>query len=106
MATGSISAYPLIPGIQEVGYIVLDRLSEIVDRPKIPLRWAIIGAEAIGVELAQTLARLGCQVSLIVETAQILPYEDLELASPIQATIGSRWCANLFRITSYQCQSS
>ena len=87
MATGSISAYPLIPGIQEVGYIVLDRLSEIVDRPKIPLRWAIIGAEAIGVELAQTLARLGCQVSLIVETAQILPYEDLELASPIQAQL-------------------
>ena len=87
MATGSISAYPLIPGIQEVGYLVLDRLPEIVDRPNIPLRWAIIGAEAIGVELAQTLAKLGCQVSLIVETEQILPYEDLELASPIQAQL-------------------
>jgi pyruvate/2-oxoglutarate dehydrogenase complex dihydrolipoamide dehydrogenase (E3) component len=87
MATGSISAYPLIPGLQEVGYFVLDRLPEIVDLQKIPLRWAIIGAEAIGVELAQTLARLGCQVSLIVETAQILPYEDLELASPIQAQL-------------------
>ena len=87
IATGSISAYPLIPGIQEVGYLVLDRLSEIGDRQKIPLRWAIIGAEAIGVELAQTLARLGCQVSLIVETAQILPYEDPELASSIQAQL-------------------
>ena len=87
VATGASSAYPLIPGIQEVGYVTVDSLPEIVDRPNIPLRWVIIGAEAVGVELAQTLARLGCQVSLIVEPAQILPYEDLELASPIQAQL-------------------
>ncbi len=87
VATGAVAAYPLIPGIQEVGYVTIDNLTEIVDRQQVPRRWAIIGAEAIGVELAQTLARLGCQVSLIVEAAQILPYEDLELASPIQAQL-------------------
>jgi pyruvate/2-oxoglutarate dehydrogenase complex dihydrolipoamide dehydrogenase (E3) component len=86
IATGSVSHYPLIPGLQAVGYLVLDRLSSLIDR-EIPLRWAIIGAEAIGVELAQTLAKLGCQVTLIVETAQILPYEDLELANLIQAQL-------------------
>ncbi len=85
MATGSISPYPLIPGIQATGYLTLDRLPSLVDLPAIPRRWAIIGAEAIGVELAQTLAKLGCQVTLIVETEQILPYEDWELASAIQA---------------------
>jgi pyruvate/2-oxoglutarate dehydrogenase complex dihydrolipoamide dehydrogenase (E3) component len=35
--------------------------------------------------LAQTLAKLGCQVTLIVETVQILPYENLDTANLIQA---------------------
>ncbi len=86
MATGSIAQDPSIPGIQAVGYLTLDRLSCLTQR-EIPLRWAIIGSESIGVELAQTLARLGCQVKLIVETSQILPYENLETAKLIQAQL-------------------
>jgi pyruvate/2-oxoglutarate dehydrogenase complex dihydrolipoamide dehydrogenase (E3) component len=86
IATGSVAHYPLIPGIQESGYLTIDRLPNSIDRP-IPRRWAIIGSETIGVELAQTLARLGCQVTLVVETAQILPYEDPDLASQIQTQI-------------------
>lgn len=94
IATGSVSPAPLIPGIQAAGYLTLDRLPSLIDaaqtKPRqreIPLRWAIIGAESIGVELAQTLARLGCQVTLIVETEQILPYENLDLANLIQAQL-------------------
>jgi pyruvate/2-oxoglutarate dehydrogenase complex dihydrolipoamide dehydrogenase (E3) component len=86
IATGTISHYPLIPGIQAAGYMVLDRLPSLVDR-QIPLRWAIIGSESVGVELAQTLAKLGCRVSLIVETERILPYEDPDLANLIQAQL-------------------
>jgi pyruvate/2-oxoglutarate dehydrogenase complex dihydrolipoamide dehydrogenase (E3) component len=86
MATGSIAQDPSIPGIQAAGYLTLDRLSCLAQR-EIPLRWAIIGSESIGVELAQTLARLGCQVKLIVETSQILPYENLETAKLIQAQL-------------------
>jgi pyruvate/2-oxoglutarate dehydrogenase complex dihydrolipoamide dehydrogenase (E3) component len=86
IATGSVSHYPMIPGIQAAGYLTLDRLPSLIDR-EIPLRWAIIGSESIGVELAQTLAKLGCQVKLIVETEQILPYEDLDLANLIQAQL-------------------
>jgi pyruvate/2-oxoglutarate dehydrogenase complex dihydrolipoamide dehydrogenase (E3) component len=86
MATGSVAQDPAIPGIQEVGYLTLDRLSGLTQR-EIPLRWAIIGSESIGVELAQTLAKLGCQVKLIVETTQILPYENLETSKLIQAQL-------------------
>jgi pyruvate/2-oxoglutarate dehydrogenase complex dihydrolipoamide dehydrogenase (E3) component len=86
MATGSVSPYPLIPGIQTAGYLTLDRLSSLAEG-EIPLRWAIIGSELIGVELAQTLAKLGCRVKLIVETTQILPYENLEVANLIQAQL-------------------
>lgn len=86
MATGSVSHYPLIPGIQTAGYLTLDRLPSLAEG-EIPLRWAIIGSESIGVELAQTLAKLGCRVKLIVETTQILPYESLEIANLIQAQL-------------------
>ncbi len=86
LATGSISHYPLIPGIQDAGFVGLDRLPDLAER-EIPRRWAIIGSEAIGVELAQTFAKLGCQVTLIVETAQILPYENLDTANLIQAQL-------------------
>jgi pyruvate/2-oxoglutarate dehydrogenase complex dihydrolipoamide dehydrogenase (E3) component len=86
VATGSIPHYSLIPGLQETGYLATDKLPTVASR-EIPLRWAIIGEEAIGVELAQTLTRLGCQVTLIVETEQILPYEDPDLASLIQAQL-------------------
>jgi pyruvate/2-oxoglutarate dehydrogenase complex dihydrolipoamide dehydrogenase (E3) component len=90
IATGSVSHYPLIPGIQAAGYQTLDRLPSLIDlleRPKIPLRWAIIGSESIGVELAQTLTRLGCQVTLIVDTDRVLPYENLDFANLIQAQL-------------------
>jgi pyruvate/2-oxoglutarate dehydrogenase complex dihydrolipoamide dehydrogenase (E3) component len=86
VATGSIPYYPNIPGLQEIGYLSADRLTDLVDYP-IPRRWAIIGDETIGVELAQTLARLGCQVTLIVSTETILPYEDPEFASQLQAQL-------------------
>jgi pyruvate/2-oxoglutarate dehydrogenase complex dihydrolipoamide dehydrogenase (E3) component len=86
MATGSVAQDPSIPGLQAVGYLTRDRLS-CLTQGEIPLRWAIIGSESIGVELAQTLAKLGCQVKLIVETTQILPYENLETAKLIQAQL-------------------
>ena len=86
MATGSVAHEPSIPGIGQVGYLTLDRLSGLINR-EIPCRWAIIGSESIGIELAQTLAKLGCQVKLIIETTQILPYENLETAQLIQAQL-------------------
>ena len=86
MATGSVAQEPSIPGIGEVGCLTLDRLDSIINC-EIPLKWAIIGSESIGVELAQTLAKLGCQVKLIIETTQILPYENLETAKLIQAQL-------------------
>ncbi len=86
MATGSVAQDPAIPGIQAVDYLTLARLPCLIER-EIPLRWAIIGSESIGVELAQTLAKLGCQVKLIVETTQILPYENLETSKLIQAQL-------------------
>ncbi len=102
IATGSVADEPAIPGLQAAGYLTLANLNSILpwrryalatpalcayEGREIPVRWAIIGSESIGIELAQTLAKLGCQVQLIVETTQILPYENLETAKLIQAQL-------------------
>jgi pyruvate/2-oxoglutarate dehydrogenase complex dihydrolipoamide dehydrogenase (E3) component len=86
IASGSIPANPQIPGLEEVDYLTIDRLTEIAETA-IPQHWAIIGNETIGVELAQTLARLGCKVTLIIDTEQILPHEDRKFANYIQAQL-------------------
>lgn len=86
VATGSNPPCPIMPGLQESGYLTIDNLANLATNP-IPLRWTIIGEETIGVELAQTLVRLGCQVTLLVSTEQILPYEDPDFASLIQAQL-------------------
>jgi pyruvate/2-oxoglutarate dehydrogenase complex dihydrolipoamide dehydrogenase (E3) component len=49
--------------------------------------WLVIGASPIGVELAQTLARLNCEVTLAANTSQILPKEDPEASRLVQAQL-------------------
>ncbi|MBW4579481.1 MAG: FAD-dependent oxidoreductase [Tildeniella nuda ZEHNDER 1965/U140] len=76
-----------IDGLAAVSYLnahaVLQKISALE-----PLsRLVIIGSDAIGVELAQSLARLGRSVTLIVSTPHILPYEDFEAAFLIQAQL-------------------
>lgn len=49
--------------------------------------WLVIGSSPIGVELAQTLSRLNCEVTLATSTSQILPNEDLEASCLVQAQL-------------------
>jgi pyruvate/2-oxoglutarate dehydrogenase complex dihydrolipoamide dehydrogenase (E3) component len=47
----------------------------------------VIGGEATGTQLAQTLARLNCEVTLVVSTAHILSKEDPEASGLVQAQL-------------------
>ncbi len=87
LAMGSQPQIFNIPGLSQTGYLTLETLSTVVKSEKIPRRWAIIGTEAIGVELAQTLCRLGCRVTLLLESDQVLPEEDPEAVAIIQAQL-------------------
>ena len=49
--------------------------------------WLIIGGTPISTELAQTLARLNCEVTLVTSTDQILPKEDPEASCLVQAQL-------------------
>ncbi|MEQ9485624.1 dihydrolipoyl dehydrogenase family protein [Coleofasciculus sp. F4-SAH-05] len=49
--------------------------------------WLVVGSTPNAVELAQTLARLDCQVTLAVSEAYIFPQEDLEASRLVQAQL-------------------
>ncbi|HAG85502.1 MAG TPA: mercuric reductase, partial [Cyanobacteria bacterium UBA12227] len=49
--------------------------------------WIIIGGSPVGVELAQTLARLDCEVTLVVSEPHILFTEDSEASRLVQAQL-------------------
>ncbi|PSB28569.1 FAD-dependent oxidoreductase [Stenomitos frigidus] len=85
-----ISAPPAlaeIDGLALVGYLDASSVLQKIPALEALHRLVIIGADAIGVELAQNLVRLGRSVTLIVATAHVLPHEDAEAAFLIQALL-------------------
>ena len=81
IATGARALQPQIPGLQEAGYLTNETVFNLTERPK---RLAIIGAGAIGCELAQAFRRLGSEVVLLHKNAHILDKEDVDAAEIVQ----------------------
>ncbi|MFM9263902.1 mercuric reductase [Tychonema sp. BBK16] len=81
IATGARARQPQIPGLQEAGYLTNETVFNLTERPQ---RLAIIGAGAIGCELAQAFRRLGSEVVLLHKNAQILDKEDVDAANIVQ----------------------
>jgi pyruvate/2-oxoglutarate dehydrogenase complex dihydrolipoamide dehydrogenase (E3) component len=75
VATGSRAAVPPIPGLSETPYLTNET---IFDLRRAPSHLIVIGAGPIGLELAQALRRLGCEV-VVVEAAEPLAREEVEL---------------------------
>lgn len=81
IATGARAAEPPIPGLGEVGFLTNETVFSLTARPR---RLAVIGAGPIGCELAQAFQRLGCEVTLLNDTAHILNREDADAAEIVQ----------------------
>jgi pyruvate/2-oxoglutarate dehydrogenase complex dihydrolipoamide dehydrogenase (E3) component len=77
IATGSSPSIPAIPGLGNVPYLTNETIFDVAELPR---HLVIIGAGAVGLELAQAFRRLGSEVS-IIETAEPLRDEDPELAA-------------------------
>ena len=77
LATGSRTAVPNIPGLNEIGYITNETVFQ---KLIFPQKLIILGAGCTGIEFAQAFARLGSKVIVIENGPQILQGEDLELA--------------------------
>lgn len=73
IATGSEPFVPPIPGLVEAGYVTNVALME---RRELPQRLAVIGAGSIAVELGQTFARFGSEVTIIGRGDRLLSRDD------------------------------
>ena len=73
IATGARASAPPISGLAEVNYLTNETIFSLTE---LPAKFGIVGAGPIGVEMAQTFARLGSEVTLIVDDEGILAKDD------------------------------
>ncbi len=78
VATGARPWIPPIEGLREAGFWTS---TEALESPIIPRRLAVIGANAVGLELAQIYARLGSRVVLLEAQPRIAPFEEPEISA-------------------------
>ena len=77
IATGSLPALPPIAGLEAVPYLTNETVFDLTARPE---HLVVIGAGAIGLELAQAFHRLGAAVT-VLEAGEPLAREDGECAA-------------------------
>ena len=81
IANGSTAAIPPIPGLNSVEFWT-NRQAAIPT--ELPVSLAILGGGAIGVELGQAFARLGCRVTLIEAGPTLLGLEEPEVGAALR----------------------
>ncbi|MEH1958739.1 MAG: NAD(P)/FAD-dependent oxidoreductase [Nostoc sp.] len=87
LASGSRPEIPEIDGLQATGYLTLSNIWQSLKGATLPKNWVIIGGIPQSIEIAQTLARFGCSVTLVVKHPYILPYLDPEIAMLLQGQL-------------------
>ena len=80
IATGSTAIVPEVEGLAEAGYITHVEAMKVKTAPK---RLLVIGAGAVGLELAQMYARFGSQVTILQRAARIMPSAEPELTEKL-----------------------
>ncbi len=87
LASGSRPEIPEIEGLQATGYLTLSNIWQSFQGGTLPQNWVIIGGIPQSIEIAQTLARFGCSVTLVVKHPYLLPNIDPEIAMLLQAQL-------------------
>ncbi|MBI2570355.1 MAG: mercury(II) reductase [Candidatus Schekmanbacteria bacterium] len=82
IATGAAPWMPPIPGLAASGFLTSTTLMELEDLPR---RLIAIGGGAVSLELCQTFARFGSQVTVLEALPRILPGEDAEVSEALAA---------------------
>lgn len=87
LANGSRPAIPEIEGLQTTGYLTLANIWQAFKAPKPPQDWVILGGVPQSIEIAQTLAKLGCRVILSVKHPYVIPHLDPEISQLLLAQL-------------------
>jgi mercuric reductase len=76
IAAGAHPALPPIDGLREAGYLTSTSALELAQPPR---RLAVIGANAVGLELGQMLGNFGAHVTFI-DILRVAPFEEPEIS--------------------------
>lgn len=82
--TGSKTAVPSIPGLNDVPFLTSTSLMELNEQPT---HLVIIGAGYIALEFAQVFARLGSRVTVLMRGDRFLPREDEDIAQAVKQVL-------------------
>jgi pyruvate/2-oxoglutarate dehydrogenase complex dihydrolipoamide dehydrogenase (E3) component len=81
VATGSEAVIPPVPGLRELDSLWTNR--EVTGLRDIPRRLVVLGGGAVGVEMAQALARLGSSVAVVEGAPHLLAREPRALGEAL-----------------------
>lgn len=84
IATGARPFVPPIPGLDTVPYCTSDTFWAL---ETLPQRIVVLGGGPIGCELAQSLSRFDCDVSIVEMAPQLLAREDADAAAVVQTAL-------------------
>jgi mercuric reductase len=80
IATGASPSTPPIPGLQQTGYLTS---TTALDLKELPRSLAVIGGNAIGLEIGQYFANLGSKVAILEVLPRIAPFEEPDVSAGI-----------------------
>jgi mercuric reductase len=84
VATGSRTAVPPIPGLEDVDWI--DHISAL-ELEEVPEALLVVGGGPVGLEFGQVFARFGSRVTIVNTGPQIAARSDREAADELQAVL-------------------
>lgn len=86
LATGAAPWVPPISGLSDTPYLTSTTALSLTDLPRSLI---VLGANAIGLELAQVFARAGTAVMIVEILPRIAPFEDEDISLELQALLES-----------------
>ena len=84
VATGASPSVPPIPGLAEAGYLTSTTALELRE---VPRDLAVIGANAVGLEMGQLFLRLGSHVTFLEAQPRITPAEEPETSEALRGAL-------------------
>lgn len=99
IATGASPAIPAIPGLDSVEYLTSTTAMEL---SLVPERLLIIGANAVGLELAQLFCRLGAKVAIVEMRDRIAADEEPEISAMLHRVLADEGI-EIFTDSSIDC---
>jgi pyruvate/2-oxoglutarate dehydrogenase complex dihydrolipoamide dehydrogenase (E3) component len=86
VCTGSRPAVPAIDGLDGVPYLTNETIFQLREQPR---RLLVLGAGAVGLELAQAFVRLGTEVDVVDVASEFLAREDPDIAAVMRGILES-----------------